>query len=168
MLKSGTVTVNVLDAVFPIPPFVEETLPVVLFLTPAVVGVTLTETVHDPDTRIVPREKLRLVSPAIGANVGEPHPSVVTFGMAATCKPVGRPSLNATPVRDVPAFGFVIVKLNVLVPPTLILLAVNDFAIEGGMSTVTVSEPVLFDSSISVMLLFGSTVAVFERSPSVV
>lgn len=163
MLKSGAVTVNVLEAVLPVPPFVEDTLPVVLFLVPAVVGVTLTETVHEPDARIVPLEKLRLVSPAPGAKVGEPHPDRFTFGVAATCRPTGRLSVNTTPMRDVPAFGFVMVKLRVLVPSTLTVFGVKDLAIEGGIRMVTVSEPVLFESFISVTLLFGSIVAIFAR-----
>jgi len=70
--------------VLPVPPLVEVTLPVVFTLAPAVVAVTLTVTVQVPLAAIVPPEKLTEVFPAAGANVGEPQPVVVAFGVAAT------------------------------------------------------------------------------------
>lgn len=38
------------------------------------------------------------VLPAAGAKVGDPHPLVVAFGVAATCRPAGNVSMKATPV----------------------------------------------------------------------
>ncbi len=125
------------------PPLVEVTLPVVLTLVPPVVAVTSTVTVHVPPVEIVPPLKVRLVLPAAGANVGVPQPFVVAFGVAATCIPAGKASVKATPVRAVPEFGFVTVRVNVLTPPTVIGLGENALAIEGGASTVNVSVPVL-------------------------
>ena len=60
VIDGGASTVNVLVAVLPVPPFVEDTLPLVLIFIPDVVAVMFTETVHDPDARIVPPEKLRV------------------------------------------------------------------------------------------------------------
>jgi hypothetical protein len=80
----GEIAVNVSLPVLPVPPFVEVTLPVVFALAPAVVAVTLTVTVHVPLAAIVPPEKLTDVFPAAGANVGEPQPVAVAFGVAAT------------------------------------------------------------------------------------
>jgi hypothetical protein len=67
----------------------------------------------------------------------------VALGVAATCKPAGNVSLNATPVSAVPAFGFVIVKVSVLTPPTAIEFGENDLLIPGAVLTVSVSLPVL-------------------------
>jgi hypothetical protein len=52
-------------------------------------------------------------------------------------------SVKATPVRAVPAFGFVIAKVSVLTPPTAIGFGENAFAMLGGETTVNVSVPVL-------------------------
>jgi len=52
-------------------------------------------------------------------------------------------SVKATPVSDVPAFGFVIVNVSVLTPPTAIAFGENAFAMLGGESTANVSVPVL-------------------------
>src|SRR4029079_2580254 len=74
--------VNVSVPVLPVPPLVEVTLPVVFTLAPAVVAVTSTVTVHVPLAATVPPEKLTDVFLATGANVGEPQPVAVAFGVA--------------------------------------------------------------------------------------
>lgn len=113
LIDGGDSTVTVADAVPPVPPSFEVTLPVVLFFTPGDVAVTLTETVHVPLAAKVPAEKVRVVSPALGANV--PHGALL-FGVAATCRPDGNASAKPTPVNAVPGFGLVKVNANVAVP----------------------------------------------------
>ena len=77
--------VNVADAVVPVPPLVELTVPVVLTLLPAVVAVTFTEAVHVPPIAMVPPLKLIELAPAVGLNVGDPQPGlVVAPGVEAT------------------------------------------------------------------------------------
>jgi hypothetical protein len=97
---------------------VDETLPEVLFLVPLVVAVTSTVTVHVPLAIIDPPLREIEVSPAAGLNV--PPQVFVALGVAATSVPAGNESVKATPVRAVPVFGFVIVKVNVVTPPTTI------------------------------------------------
>ena len=67
-----------------------------------------------------------------------------------------------------PVFEFVIVNVNVDTLPTEIGSGAKFFEIEGGATTVTVSEPVLLASLLSVTFPFGSTVAVFARLPAAV
>jgi hypothetical protein len=142
-MLGGASTVNVSLPVFPVPPLVEVTLPVVLTLAPAVVAVTAREAVQVPLAAMVPPEKLNEVLPAAGAKVGEPQPLVLAFGVAATCRPAGNESLKVMPVSAVPAFGLAIVKVNVLTAPTAIGFGAKDLAMFGGASTVNVSVPVL-------------------------
>jgi hypothetical protein len=113
LIDGGDRTVTVADAVPPVPPSVEVTAPVVLFFTPGVVAVMLTETVHVPLAATPPAEKFRVVSPALGAKV--PH-GALAFGVAATCRPDGKASVKLIPVSGVPAFGLVKVNANVAVP----------------------------------------------------
>jgi len=112
-IDGGDSTVRLADAVVPVPPSVEVTAPVMLFFAPAVVAVTLTNTLHVALLAKVPAEKLRLISPALGANV--PH-GALAFGVVATCRPAGNASVKLTPVNDVPAFALVKVNSNVAVP----------------------------------------------------
>jgi hypothetical protein len=93
-------------AELPVPPSVEVTFPVVLTLLPDVVAVTFTLTAHDELPEIVP--PLRLI-PVLPAAV--PPQVSLRFGVEATCRPLGRLSVTATPVSAVP-LGFVIVRSN--------------------------------------------------------
>ena len=111
LIDGGARTVTLAEAVPPVPPSFEVTLPVVLFFTPAVVAVMLTETVHVPLPATVPPEKVKVVSPALGANV--PH-GALAFGVAATCRPDGNASVKLTPVNAV-ELGLVKVNANVAV-----------------------------------------------------
>ena len=161
---ASTVTVAVLEVV-PVPPFVEETLPVVLFFAPAVAPVIVTLKVQLPPAAIEPPVNAITPVPAVVVNVPPPHCAVE---VVATVKTAGKVSETATPVNAVPAFGFVIVKVSVVVPANGIVAAPNALVIVGGAMTVTVSEPVLFASLASEILLFGSTVTVFTRLPAAV
>src|SRR5262249_4586742 len=138
----GLATVSVAEAVLPVPPFVEVTLPVVLFFTPAVVPVTSTLTVQVPLAAMEPPLNVREVFPAAGVNV--PPQEVLALGVAATCTPEGSESVNPTPVSDSAlAEGLVMVKLSVVVPLTGIVVGLNDLVIEGGATTVMLAEAVL-------------------------
>src|SRR5262249_11415405 len=114
LIIGGATTVIDALAVPPVPPSVDVIFPLVLFLTPAVVPVTSTRTVHVPVAAIVPPLNVSVVSPAFGVNV-PPH-AVFAFGVAATCKPAGSESVNATPVSAVVVLLFVRVNSNVAVP----------------------------------------------------
>jgi len=165
-------TVNVSFAVLPVPPFVEVTLPLVLFFTPAVVAVTSTVTVQEPLAAIVPALKVNVVLPAAGAKVGAPQLVVVAFGVAATSKPAGKASVKATPVNAVPVFGFVIVKVKVEVPPTAIGSGAKFFAIEGALKTARVSfavlpVPPLVEDTFPVVLFFTPLVVAVTSTVTV-
>jgi len=143
--------------VAPVPPFDDVIAPLVLFLTPALVPVTVTATVQVPLAAIVPPLNDRVVSPGLGANV--PPQDVEAAGVLATANPDGRLSVNATPFSAVVVFGFVIVKVSTLVPPSGIVAASNDFAIVGGPTTVIVAvllvapAPLSFELTGPVVLL---------------
>jgi hypothetical protein len=132
------VTVNVLEAVFPvnvIPPAFAVTAPVVLFFVPEVVAVTFTETLHEPFVGTVPPLKLTDVAPAAGEKV--PPQVFVIEGVGATCTPAGRESAKAALVRF-EALVLLIVKLSVDVAPTVMLDGEKDLLILGGARMATV------------------------------
>jgi len=131
---ASTVSVAVFEVV-PVPPFVEETFPVVLFFTPAVAPVTVTLKVQFPPAAIVPPVNAITPVPAVVVNVPPPHCAVE---VVATVKPAGSVSDTATPLNAMLVFGFVIVKVSVVVPATGIVAAPNAFMIVGGASTVSV------------------------------
>jgi hypothetical protein len=138
---ASTVRVAVL-LVEPVPPLFELTALVVLFATAATLPVTVTETVQEPLAPTLAPVRLIL----FGAKVNKDPPPQATDPPVATVRPAGKPSVNPTPVRSVPALGLVMVKLSKVVLPTGILLAPNASAIVGGASTVRVAvllvEPV--------------------------
>src|SRR6266581_2855334 len=76
-------TVNVEDAVLPVPPLVEETFPVVLAYVPPVAATTLTVILQLPLAAIVPPLKLIVPTPAVAVNV-PPQVFVVERGVAFT------------------------------------------------------------------------------------
>ena len=101
VIVGGVATVTVADAVPPVPPFVELTLPVVLFFTPDVVPVTLTENVQVPPTAMVALPRLTTPVFCVAVTAAPPPQPVRAerpFGVATT-RPAGRLSVNATPVR---------------------------------------------------------------------
>src|SRR6266566_2782177 len=68
-IVGGVATVMLAEAVFPVPPLVELTAPVVLFFVPEVVAFTFTETEHELLTATVPPVKLTLPLPAVAVVV---------------------------------------------------------------------------------------------------
>ena len=146
LLRTGAPT-TVIEAleVFPVPPSVEVTW-TLLFFTPAVVPVTLTENVQEEpaagDAVSVPPDKLTLPLPATAVMVPLPQDPVSPFGVATT-KPAGRLSVKATPLNATFVFGFVMVKLNEVDPFNGMLAAPKDLVIVGGVATVRFADAVL-------------------------
>jgi hypothetical protein len=95
--------------------------------------VTLAETVQVPLAGIVPPLRVIDEPPAVAVNVPLPQLPLTPLGVA-TARPVGRPSVNPTPVNPWPESLLVIVYDNVLVPPLGIELGVNELMMDGAVS----------------------------------
>jgi hypothetical protein len=145
LMVGGATTVKLALEVLPVPPSVEVTW-TLLFFTPAVVPVTSTEKVQeDPaagDAVKVPPAKLMLPLPAVAVIVPLPQ-EPVTLGVEATVTPAGKLSVNATPLRATLVFGLLMVKLNVLLVFSAMLVGLNDLVMEGGWATVRLALAVL-------------------------
>src|SRR5579859_2823696 len=75
----GAPTLTEAEALPPVPPSVEVTLPVVLFCRPAAVPVTLMEKVQELEAAMLPPDKLMLLLPAIAVMV-PPQAPVTPMG----------------------------------------------------------------------------------------
>ena len=139
MTGAPTTLIEALD-VLPVPPSVELTV-TELFFTPAVVPVTLTETVQLALAAKVPADKLTDPEPA--AAVAVPPQLLVKFGVEAITNPAGKLSLKATPVRARLVLGFWMVNVSEVVPFNGMLAAPNALVIDGGEATVKLAEAVL-------------------------
>lgn len=129
-IVGGAATARLAVAVLPDPPLLELTV-TLLFFAPAVVPVTFKLIVQEAPAANVPAERLTTDEPV--AAVAVPVQFVVKLLGVATTKPVGKLSLNPTPVSDtVFAAGLVIVKASEVVPFTAMLGAPNDSAMVGG------------------------------------
>src|SRR5437879_4474255 len=77
---------------------------------------------------MVPLANEMELAPALGANVGDPHPDVEKVAGVATTiwlpDNVGSESLKLAPLK-VPAFGFDTVKVSVDVPPATVDAGAN-------------------------------------------
>jgi hypothetical protein len=144
LVNVGAVTTAMLaEAVPPMPPSVEVTLPVTLFWVPGIVLATLTEKVHDPLAASDAPE--RLITFVFGVAVIVPPPQLPDrplLGLVIT-SPAGNVSLNPIPVIVFDEFGLVIVKLSEVAAPSGMLAAPNALLIVGGVSTVTDAADVL-------------------------
>jgi hypothetical protein len=117
-------TVREVVEVFPVPPFVDVTVTLLPF-TPAVVPVTLTEKVQEAPAAKVAPERATLPEPATAVIVPPPQlPARPSLGVDTT-RPAASVSVKATPVSGTAAFGLLIVKLKVVVPPTPMAAAPN-------------------------------------------
>ena len=114
-MVGGASTARLAEAVFPGPPLVEVTFEVVLFLAPGVVPVTLIEKVHEALAGNEALVKLMLFDPetAVGTVPLQPVGGFRPFGVDTT-RPPGRVSLKPTPASATVEFGFVIVKVRVV------------------------------------------------------
>lgn len=153
-----TVSVAVL-LVAPVPVSFELITPVVLFKTPAAAPVTVTLNEHDALAASEPPVMLMV----LGAVVVTVPPQVVADPFA-TVSPAGSVSVKLIPVRPSEVFGFVIVNIRLVVPPTTMLEAPNDLAIVGGVATESVAAllaapvPPLVDVTAPVVLILTPAV----------
>jgi len=143
---------------------------------PTAGAVTSTCTVQLPPGPIVPFENASDGAPAVGANVGEPHPVVDAFGVGAiSIAPgaVGSTSLNAT--LEIVSFGFGLttVSVNRLTPPAMIgdgekLLAScgGDSAVSVALATLAVFVPVSVVDRNPLTLLCGPAVVAVTLTPT--
>ena len=142
VIVGGAMMARPAEAVVPVPPFDELTVPVVLVMLPAVFAVTSTFTSQLMPTGIDPPVRLIELVPALAVKV--PPQVLLVFGTVATTMPDGNVSLTATPLSGrTLAAGLVMVSISVEVPPWGMLFGVNDFVMVGGASADNVSEPVL-------------------------
>ncbi len=152
----------------PVPPSVEVTALVVLFLLPAVVPVTSAEKVHDDpaagDAVRVPPERLMAPLPATAVIVPLPQ-EPVTLGVAATATPAGRVSVKAMPLRALAVLGLVMVKLSVLLAFSAMLVGLKALLMVGGATTVKLAVLLVAPAPDSVELIAP---VVFDLVPAVV
>ena len=138
-------------AVPSVPPFVDETLPVMLVSGPDAVPVTFTVIVHEPLTGIVPLASTTEAVPAVAVVV---PPQVLTNPLGvATSKPAGKISVIAAPVKST-ALGFLSVRVREVTPPTGSTGTPNALLTVGGTATKVVAvagvpvsvTPAVFDA----------------------
>jgi hypothetical protein len=167
-------TVKFADAVVPVPPLLELTVPVVFVTAPIVVSVTLTEMLQFvPGVEVAPPVRFKMVSVAAGLKI--PPQVSVAFGVAATLMPGGSESEIATPVSVTPvAFvaGLVIVMVRVEVPPDPMLVGLKALITVGGATTVSTAlavlpVPPLVEVTAPVVLDFAPTVVAETLTTSV-
>ena len=137
-MDGGEATVKLAVAVFPVPPLVEVTLPVVLVYCPEAAPVTVTLNWHWLLTAIV----APVSAIPVGAVVVSVPPQTVAVAFA-TVSPVGNVSVKATPVSaTVFAAGLVMVNVSEVVAFRAMLLGLNTLAIDGGATTLIEAEAV--------------------------
>src|SRR5262249_4643197 len=141
-MDGGAATLIEAEAVPPVPPSVELTLPVVLFCTPAAVPVTFTEKVHEPLAGIVPPDKLMMLVFCVAVIVPAPQVPARPLGVETT-SPAGSVSLKATPLSAVVVLLFWMVKVKLVEPFSGIEAAPKALMITGGATTVIEAFAVL-------------------------
>src|SRR6478609_6226059 len=134
-IDGGATTLMLAEAVPPVPPSVEVTLPVVLFCVPAAMPVTFTENVQELLAAIVPPLRLITFVPCVAVIVPAPQEPVRPFGVEIT-RPAGSVSLKPTPVSDVLVLLFWMVKVKLVEPFSGMLAAPNALIMTGGPFTV--------------------------------
>src|SRR5579862_3026849 len=152
-------TVRLAVAVFPVPPLVELTVPVVLVNWPEAAPVTVTGNWHWLFTAMVaPVNEI-----PVGLVVVNVPPHTVAV-LPPTVSPVGSVSVNATPVSaTVLAAGLVIVKVSEVVPFSATAVGLKALAIDGGATTAILAEAVFpvppsVDVTALVVLFFAPAV----------
>src|SRR5260221_14594426 len=130
--KSGGDT-TMMDAVLlatPVPLSVEVGAVVVLFLAPAVVPVTFTDTVQEALAASVPPGKLTVPDPA-DAEAVPPH-ELFNAGEAETIRPAGKVSEKGIPLKATGLFWLLIVKVSEGEPFNGMMAAAKALLIVGG------------------------------------
>ena len=156
MITGGAVTVMLAFDVLPVPPSVAVTC-TLLFLTPAVVPCTSTETVQEALAARVPPDRLTEDEPPTAVAV--PPQVLLRLGVAATSRPAGKLSVKAIPVRVTLVLGLVMLKVNEVVPLSGMLAAPKALVMVGGEATVKLAEavlpvPPLVDVTLPVVLVY--------------
>lgn len=139
-MDGGATTKMLALPVLPVPPSVEVTAEVVLLAVPAAAPVTFAENVHVPPAASDPPE--RLIALPAAAMVPPPQLPVNPFGVD-TVRLLGRVSVKPTPVSPTVVFGFVTVKLRLVVPFSGMLDAPKALTSVGAATTVTLAIEVL-------------------------
>jgi hypothetical protein len=140
-IAGGATTTTFADAVFPVPPVVEDTAPEVFTFCPALVPTTSTFTVHEPDDGIDPPANDTDPLPAT-AVTEPPQPFVAPFGDATT-NPAGRLSVNATPESAVVEFGFDNENVKLVGTPNATDDTPNALVMDGGDATTNDADAAL-------------------------
>lgn len=86
---------------------------------------------------------LKVTDPPPAVAVAVPLQVLLRFGVEATTSPAGNVSVNETPLRPSPLFGFDKAKLKVVVPFSGMLAAPNDLVMLAGEATVRLAVAVL-------------------------
>lgn len=86
---------------------------------------------------------LKVTDPPPAVAVAVPLQVLLRFGVEATTSPAGKVSINETPLRPSPLFGFDKAKLSVVVPFSGTLAAPNDLVMLAGEATVRLADAVL-------------------------
>src|SRR5262249_50520517 len=133
LIVGGATTVTVAVAVLLLPPSVELTC-TELFLSPAVVPCTFTETAHEALAASVPPD--RLTEPAPPVAVAVPPQVLFRFGVDATTSPAGRLSVNANPLSVALLFGLLMLIRSKVLPFSGIFVGANVLVPLGGLTTV--------------------------------
>jgi hypothetical protein len=97
-IDGGATTARLAEAVPPVPPSVELTLPVVLFCVPAAIPITFTAKVHDVLAASVAPDRLTLPVACVAVIVPAPQVPASPFGVEIT-SPAGNASVKPTPER---------------------------------------------------------------------
>jgi hypothetical protein len=138
VMDGGVATVKLAEAVLPVPPLMEVTLPVVLVYCPEAAPVTVTLNWHWLFTAIVAPVRAM----PVGAVVVNVPPQAVAEAFA-TVRPVGSVSVKATPVSGSTfAAGLVIVKVKEVVAFSAMDEGAKILAIDGGASTLRLAVAV--------------------------
>src|SRR5258708_161175 len=141
-IDGGASTLMLVEAVPPVPPSVEVTLPVVLFFVPAVVPVTFTAKVQDVLRVRVARS--RWMTFVRGVAFFSPRAPLPAGGWGvAPPGPAGRVSLKPMPVSEVVVLLFWMVKVSEVEPFSEMLAAPKALMMTGGATTVIEALEVL-------------------------
>ena len=132
-IVGGATTSRLAEAALPAPASLETTAEVVLFLVPAVVPVTFTESAQALRGGTVPPVRVTLPEPAVAVTT-PPQVFARPLGVATT-RPAGSASVKLTPVRVVTTSELVMVKLRLVVAFSGMEAAPKDLLMVGGRST---------------------------------
>lgn len=138
LIPGGDTTVIEALDVLPVPPSVELTV-TLLFLTPAVVPLILTETAQELLAPRVPPERLTDPDPATAVAV--PPQALLRLDGVATINPAGRLSVNAMPLAEL-LLGLLMVNVRLVTLFSGMLAAPNALLMLTGVATLNLAEAV--------------------------